>query len=167
VHGIGFFYGDAALNTLSKPSRIQNTKGVTLPELMIATFILVIVFSSAIITFLRCLELNELARNSSLAITAGQNWMTDIENTPFDNVYATYHLVTFSDADINGIGVSYIDDSDPDLLKVTITFSWRQANGRVVGEDANLNGAINTGEDVNNNGILDSPVTFISYLVNV
>jgi prepilin-type N-terminal cleavage/methylation domain-containing protein len=162
----GFFMENLSVRASSK-SKILNTKGVTLPELMIATFILVIVFSSSIVTFLRCLELNELARNSSQAIIAEQNRMTDIEDTPFNNIYATYHNVTFTDAALNGIGVSYIDDSDPDLLKVTITFSWRQANGRIIGEDTNLNGVINAGEDVNNNGILDSPVTFVSYLVNV
>jgi len=44
------------------------------------------------------------------------------------------------------------------LLEVIITVCWRQSDGRLFGEDANLNGVLDTGEDtltVNNR--LDSP----------
>ncbi len=51
-------------------------------------------------------------------------------------------------------------------MLVTVTFCWRQSNGRLMGEDSNLNGALNTGEDVNGNGTIDSPVQLIAYIYN-
>ncbi|MFQ5680575.1 MAG: kelch repeat-containing protein [Candidatus Omnitrophota bacterium] len=50
------------------------------------------------------------------------------------------------------------------MYDLDITVSWRQGNGRIVGEDNGANGGtaldgiINGSEDVNGNGILDSPV---------
>jgi prepilin-type N-terminal cleavage/methylation domain-containing protein len=45
------------------------------------------------------------------------------------------------------------------LLEVVITVCWKQPNGRIFGEDANLNGILDVGEDKSNppNGRLDSP----------
>ena len=48
------------------------------------------------------------------------------------------------------------------LLEVVITVCWRQRDGRVFGEDGStdwtlLNGNIDPGEDLNNNGQVDSP----------
>ena len=62
-------------------------------------------------------------------------------------------------------GVVYVDDSNPELLKVTISVSWKQGN-TVVGEDRNLDGSLNAGEDSNGNGILDSPVELTTLIVN-
>ena len=44
------------------------------------------------------------------------------------------------------------------LLEIVITISWRTRDGRIFGEDTNLNGALDAGEDKNSNGRYDSPV---------
>ena len=50
------------------------------------------------------------------------------------------------------------------FLLVTVSFSWRESGGRIIGEDLNLNGRLDAGEDKNGNGIIDSVVQFSSYI---
>jgi len=52
------------------------------------------------------------------------------------------------------------------LFKIKITCSWQERGGRVIGEDKNLNGQLDTGEDTNGNGELDSPLQIVSYIAN-
>jgi len=66
--------------------------------------------------------------------------------------------------DYYGKGVVYVNNSNPDLLEVEVDVSWRNRDGRVIGEDTNLNGQIESGEDLVNIGKLDSPVKIITYL---
>jgi len=146
----------------------QYTKkaGFTLPELLIATLVFTISFAGILLGFLRCMELNELARHTSTAVNAVKSQIATIENTSFNQILANYNNATFSATDLNGIGVSYINSLDTDLLEVTITFCWQEKNGRVIGEDANLNGQLDAGEDQNSNGILDSPVKLTTSVYN-
>ena len=141
-----------------------NNKGFTLAELMIAAIILAVTFVGMLLTYLRCMELNEISRNSSLVIQAATSELEDIKNTPFSQVFANHNGTTFTVAGINGIGVVTVDNTNADLLEVVISFSWRQSNGRLLGEDADLDGQLDGGEDQNGNGRLDSPVDLISYI---
>lgn len=154
------------------PMRIRRTrfnahKGLTLPELLITTVILLPLFMGTILSFIKCMELSEMARHSSMAVLACKNKMAEIENTAFAQVHSTFNNTTFTAPDLNGTGVVYIDDSNPDLLEITASFSWRERTGRVVGEDLDLDGQIDAGEDINNNGILDSAVQLASVRVNL
>jgi hypothetical protein len=126
---------------------------------MIATLVLLPIFAGAVVVFMRCIELNEIARNSSSALLAVKTRMANVENTSFANAVATFHNTTFTQAGLTGMGVTYVSLANPDLLQVTTSFSWQEKNGRVIGEDKNLNGVLNVGEDANGNGVLDSPVT--------
>ncbi len=85
-----------------------------------------------------------------------------IKNTTFNQIKATYNGTTFTINNLNGMGVSYVDDSNPDLLKVTVTVCWRQKNGMVIGEDKDLDGVIDAGES--SDAILDSPVQLVTYI---
>jgi hypothetical protein len=81
---------------------------------------------------------------------------------------AGYNKLKFTVNNIpSSMGVVYVvvDDTDPELLRVTISVCWRQ-KGRVIGEDTNLNGVLEGIEDVNHNNIIDSPVQLITILVN-
>ncbi len=142
----------------------RSQMGLTLPELLLASVIMILAFAGILISYLRCLELSEISRNSSIAIQAVESRMERIRNTAFAQIKPTYHNVIFSVPAINGMGVSYVDDSNPQLLKVTVTYCWRQSNGRIVGEDTNLNGVLNNGEDRNGNGILDSLAQAVTYI---
>jgi type II secretory pathway pseudopilin PulG len=138
--------------------KICSGAGMTLAELLVAVAILIIAIAGILTSYLRCLELNEVARNFSLSVKAATSRMEAIHSTPFAQIKTTFDKVTFAVPDVEGIGVTYVDDSTADLLLITACVSWRQRSGRVYGEDKNLNGQINAGEDLNGNGMLDGPV---------
>ena len=146
------------------PKKLSNNKGFSLSELMIATLIFTLTFAGTIIVFFRCIELSEMARNSSAAVNASKSQLASVENTPFANILATFNNTTFTAAGVNGRGVTYVTSLDADLLRVTIVFCWREKNGRIMGEDTNINGVLNAGEDANGNGVLDSPVEMTTYI---
>lgn len=132
--------------------------------MMVAAMIMVLAFMGILYTYARYLELDELSRNTSLALQASQDKIEAIKNTAYDQIVATYNNQTFTYTGINGRGSIRIVDTNPKLMLVTVTFCWRQSNGRLMGEDKNLNGVLNTGEDANANGTIDSPVQLIAYI---
>ncbi|MFH1360306.1 MAG: hypothetical protein ABIJ41_04625 [Candidatus Omnitrophota bacterium] len=150
---------------LSKRKKLADNKGLTLPELMVSAGILVLVIGGILFSYITCLDLSQFARNSSLAVRSSKARMEKIKNTPFAQIKANYDGVTFTATGLNGIGVSYVDDSNANLLLITTSFCWRQPNGRIIGEDLNLDGQY-LGEDVNGNEMLDSIVQLTSYIYN-
>jgi hypothetical protein len=50
------------------------------------------------------------------------------------------------------------------IFKVTLSVSWRQNNGRVFGENTNINGQIDGAEDMSGDGMLNSPVQLAEYI---
>ncbi len=54
--------------------------------------------------------------------------------------------------------------STPDSILVRVTVCYRSVN-RIYGEDQNLDGNLDAGEDANANGIMDSPVQLTSVFV--
>jgi prepilin-type N-terminal cleavage/methylation domain-containing protein len=147
------------------PKKRLATRAFSLMELMVAALILAIVLVGLLASYVACFNLNEMAQNSSLAINAAETKTEEIKNfSNFDQIKTTYHNVSFSLSSLTGAGVSYVDDTNPDLLQVTVTVCWQQKNGRVIGEDLDLDGQLDTGEDINSNGVLDSPAQVVTYL---
>jgi len=141
-----------------------NEQAMTLPELLIAAGILALAITGILLSYMRCMELNEISQNTSVAIKAATSRLEQIRNTTFSTIQATYDQVAFDVNGLEGKGVAYIDNSNPDLLKVDVCVSWRQNNGRVHGQDLNLNGQIDGGEDPDGNNILDAPVQLTTYI---
>lgn len=144
-----------------------DNKGFTLPEMLIAVFILVVVFTGSLVTFIRCQFLNEQSRASAAALNAAKAKLAEIENTPFANIQATYDETTFTEAGLTGMGVTYVDNSDPTLLLVTVTFTWQQNDGRIMGDDTDMDGEIDAGEDDDGDGMLDSPIMFTTAITSI
>lgn len=136
----------------------RNNKGMTMTELLIAVLILVPLFTGVLYTFIKCTQLNELSRHSSMVLWACKNKLADIESTAFNQIYATHNNTTFIANGIDGIGKTYINNTNPQSLVITVAFSWEEANGKKIGEDLDYDGQIDGGEDVNGNGMLDSMV---------
>jgi prepilin-type N-terminal cleavage/methylation domain-containing protein len=140
----------------------MNNNGFSLMELMIATAIFTIACIGLLGVFTGCFILNEMSRNLTLAINGAEKEMERIRNLPFNQISAQdgniFEIAGIADEDSEGM-VS-VDDSNPNLLVVTVSVSWRQSNGRVVGGDKNLNGVLDTGET------LDSPAQLISLMAN-
>ena len=147
--------------------KLEADKAFTLSELMIATLIFALTFAGVITVFFRCIELSEMTRHSSTAVNACKNRIASIENTAFNQILAAYNNTTFTAADINGIGKTYVTSLAGDLLQVTLVFCWKEKNGRALGEDKNINGSLDAGEDTNGNGVIDSPVKVTTYIYDV
>lgn len=142
----------------------MRNRAFTLIELMIAAAILVGAFLGILGVFTGCFNLNELTRNLTISLNGAQAEMESIRNLSFDSISAgTFEIAGIADADSEGI--VEVDDTDPALLKVTITVCWRQNSGRIIGEDSDLNGEFVLGtEDENENGKLDSPAQMVTLM---
>lgn len=137
-----------------------NKSGFTLLELMIAAGVLIVALSGLLAVFTHLLSLNEDSRKLTLGVTACQDKLEQIRNSDFSTVYATYNGTSFDPAGFTvgqAKGNVSINNSNPNLLQVFVSVSWRTRSNRVIGEDRNLNGVFDAGEDTNPNGRLDSP----------
>ena len=141
--------------------------GFTLVELLVSSAILIVTIVGILVSYVRSLELAEVAKNKTIAMSAVKSRMEQIKNTAFDNIVSTYNNVTFTTSNLNGTGVSYVTTVSTNVLQVTISFSWKQSNTHLIGEDKDLDGALDGGEDANGNGILDSPVQLVSSIYKV
>ncbi|MBF0521468.1 MAG: prepilin-type N-terminal cleavage/methylation domain-containing protein [Candidatus Omnitrophica bacterium] len=144
----------------------QYIQGFTLMELMVVTVILIVAIGGILATYIQCLAISEISRNSTTAMIAAKSRLEDIKNASFDQLVTKFNKVSFSIGDLNGIGVSYVDNTNLDLYKITISVCWQQRNGQIIGEDTNLNGQLDAGEDVNHNNIIDSPLQIVTYIYN-
>ncbi|HSV43529.1 MAG TPA: type II secretion system protein [Candidatus Bathyarchaeia archaeon] len=141
-----------------------NNRGATLVEVLVTAAILAVAVTGILMSYLQCMELTEVAKNMSRAVQAAQTRMEQIRSTPYTTIKATYDNIGFSVSGLNGYGASFVNDTAGDLLEIRVVVCWKQKNGRVYGEDANLNGLLNVGEDENSNGVLDSPVMLVARL---
>jgi len=147
----------------------KSRKGVSLVEIIVTIGIIVIVFAGLIQVFLYSSVISEMAGNITLTISEAQSKLEEIRGHDFDSITTDYGSGgtpgnTFSLALINGMGVIYITTINSDLLLVEIVVSWREKNNRIMGEDTNLNGVLNSGEDANSNGKLDSSATIVTLI---
>ena len=141
-------------------------RGFTLVEVMLAVTIAAVALCGILATYAACFTLIRTSKNASIATSAAQGLLDEIRNTSFPLITSTYDGMNFIVNNMpSNMGVVYVDDSNPELLKVTISVCWKQGN-TVVGEDTNLNGSLDAGEDVNGNGIIDSPVELTTLIVN-
>lgn len=137
---------------------LRKHRGSSLLEVIIATAVFLIAAVALLYAILKSMELEELGRRSQQALAGIQSQIDVIKNTPFSTIVATYDNATFTNANLTGMGKIYVDDTDPELLVIKVVYCWRQSNSRVIGEDTNLNGVLNAGEDKNGNGQIDSYV---------
>ncbi|MFH1281435.1 MAG: hypothetical protein ABIH91_01780, partial [Candidatus Omnitrophota bacterium] len=159
--------------------RRRSEKGFVLPEVMLAAAIAAFAVCGILLMYVTAMDLIRTSKNASIATSAAQGLIEEIRNTPFPEIVTNYNLLKFSVdgiPPINGVasssGIVYVDDTDPEFLLVTISVCWRQGN-RIIGEDINLNGELDVGEDTSGNGIIDSTVElklvsqFYNYLQKV
>ncbi len=134
-------------------------------ELMLAAAVLIVAISGLIAAFIGCFVLNETARNLTFATMGAQEKLEEIRNYNFYKIYSDYDDTTF---EVTGIeetkGRVDVDNTNPDLLEITVTICWKQVGGRIIGEDLDLDGDLDTGEDSNGNGQLDSPVQIVTLM---
>lgn len=148
------------------PMRFRSKKGVTLVEMLLAAAILAYTVCGMLALYAGCFDLISTSKNTSIAINAAQGLMEEIRNAPFPQIIDDYDNINFT---VNTMpsnrGVVYVDDTDPELLRITISVCWNQRN-RIIGEDRNLNGVLEAGEDANSNSVIDSPVQLVTLVAN-
>jgi hypothetical protein len=148
---------------------LRSQKSLTLIEMMIATGILAYALCGILAMYISCFDLIATSKNIGIATTAAQGLLEEIRSASFDQIYDDYDtydngiVITVDNMPTNRVAVK-VDDSDPELLRITISVCWRQKN-RLIGEDSNLNGTLDAGEDDGDN-IIDSPVQLITLLAN-
>lgn len=156
------------LQTIGGQKRVlMSVTGFTLMELMFAVAILVTALLGILLTYLTCFELISTAHNLTLATNAVQGKIEEIRDYNFYDIYSDYDGQTFPVNEIavgNSLGVVYVDNTDPDLLEITVSICWRQRGNRIIGEDLDLDGVLDPGEDLNGNGIIDSPAQLVTLI---
>lgn len=127
--------------------------------------------------------LNDSSSKLTLAIVEAQTMAENLRNQDFQTVLNNYQgdetsNFTFDLTQIEGKGIVYMKaydpigidfavdvlEDDPELLELEIVINWKNENGRVTGEDQNLNGELDEGEDLNGNDKIDSTTTILTYL---
>ena len=141
-------------------------RSFTLVEVLLAAAILASAISAILMTYYSCFVLISTSKNINITTNAAMGLVEEIRNSAFNRIVDDYDGLNFIVNDIpQSRGVVYVDDSNPELLQVTISVCWRQGN-RVIGEDTNLNGQLDAGEVDNGNHIIDSPVQIVTIIAN-
>lgn len=151
------------LNSRDKSSFVT---GFSLVEILLAVAILAFALCGILTMYSTCFVLTATSKNINIATNAAQGLIEEIRSSPFTRIISDYNGLNFI---VNAIpssrGVVYVDDTDPDLLELTISACWKQGN-RIIGEDTDLDGVLDAGEDANGNGIIDSPVELVTRIAN-
>ncbi len=146
----------------------QNAKGFTLIEILFAAAIFAASLCGILLTYANMFVLTDMSRGFTLATNAVQAQMEQVKRTGYDNILAfngtQFDLNGFAASDSEAI-IEAADQTYSDLRRVRIVASFR-VRGRVIGEDANLNGILDVGagEDTNGNLRLDSPVELVTLI---
>ncbi len=147
----------------------NKTEGFSFVEMMVTVAILSISLSTVLGFFVYCLSLVNLSGNMTKALHGAQGKIEEIRDHAYSLLTTDYASSgtpgnTFNVAQLNGKGVVYIDSTNANLLKVKVAVSWKDQNNRTIGEDLNLNGILDAGEDKDGNGELDSPVSLVTLI---
>lgn len=151
-------------------SNADSKKGVSLIEVLISAFILVIVAVVFLQSYISCIKLASMTKESLFALNSAAAKIEEVRNHNFSDIYNYYNNGaghTFGVTELNpqdSMGTVFVDNSNPNLLTVTVTVCWRHMGGGIVGEDTNLDAVLQPQEDANNNNKIDSPVRLATYI---
>ena len=145
---------------------LQTSQGFTLVELLMAVIILGFVLVGLIQVFLQCSVLAELSSNKTTAMSELQGKMEEIRNSTYSSIAGTYDNATFDLSQLTGKGVIDVDSTNADLLEIKIVASWQNKYGRIIGEDLNLDGVLDAGEDTDGDGALSSIATLMTKIAS-
>ena len=146
---------------------IINKKGLTLVEILVSVGIMAVAIGSVFHTTHKMFELNEYNQSLLPIMNAIEGKMDEIRNVPFDDISSGYDGSTFLIGELTTRSITHRGSVQVDvieasfLLRVKITVSW-QHRTKTIGEDANFNGVLDSGEDTVANGELDSPCSMIT-----
>ncbi|MBP7217130.1 MAG: prepilin-type N-terminal cleavage/methylation domain-containing protein [Candidatus Omnitrophica bacterium] len=146
---------------------LKEPQGFTLIEVMFAVGVLALVLCGIIALLVHCFVFVSISKSSNIAMSALLGLSEEIRSSSFAQIAETYDGLNFSVNDLAGSnrGVISVNDTNPEFLQVYMSVCWVQGN-RVIGEDKNLNGSLDPGEDENGNNMIDSSVSLMTRIVN-
>jgi len=147
---------------LKKNSRDSNNRGFTLVELLVTFTLLAFCLCGVLLTYINMLLFSDLSRDLTLVTNAMQAEMERIKRTSFDSIVnGNFEVQGFDSDDAEGvIEVTNTLYSDQKLVRIVVCFRSRN---RVVGEDKDLDGILDTGEDMPPyEGRIDSPAEMVT-----
>ncbi len=150
---------------------MRGKKGFTLVEILVSTVIMAIAITSTLKVLIYLLQLNEANQASVECMNTVQGYMDEIKIVNYGDVVAIYNGMRFTVNDLTNRGVRhsgiiYANEIEPDfLIDVQVVICWENKN-RIIGEDKNLNGILDGGEDENGNGRIDSPTMIEGTVLN-
>lgn len=160
--------------------KFNQQSAFTLVEVVMVAGILVFCITAMLQLYVFTSVQAEMAGNKTQALSEAQNIIEDIRNASYAQISTNYgqggtpgNVIALAPpaAQITGSARVYIDSNqtyisgtNTELLGVLVVVSFRNKYGRIVGEDLDLDGVLDNGEDLNNNSRLDSPVTLMSMI---
>lgn len=112
-------------------------RGFTLAELLLAAVILAFALCAILLTYISITVLIVTAKNKNIATNAAMGVIEEVRTAPFAQLEQVdqpcdwsghYDDCTFTVNDLpQGAGVVDVDDTNPDLLRVTVTVTWNQS----------------------------------------
>lgn len=149
--------------------QLNSVTGFTLVELLLAVAILVFGVCSILVAYMSCSILVSTSKNINIAMNAALSLNEEIRSAPFTQIIDNYNGLIFTVNDIvSSKGRVYAEPviiDAQDYVQVTTSICWRQGN-RIMGEDTDLDGSLDAGEDANGNGKIDSPVELVTLIAN-
>lgn len=126
---------------------MMKNKGFTLIEVMIGAGILAGLFVGLMSIYFYCFDLQETARNTSLALNEVRTRLEEIKNSDFAVIVNTYtptsdplppsvtniNLTSIPTGGIMRIEAGFVTGSSETLIDLRIVACWRQKGGRIVG----------------------------------
>ena len=157
------------LTRVKEKKRLRSLEqGFSLVELLVVVGILVTVIVILLRVFIYNSVLAELSGNIAYAMSEAQAKMEEIKNSDYSLITTNYASGgtpgnTFNLSQGQGKGGIYIDSSNASLLEVSVVVCWKNKDGRVIGEDTNLDGVLDAGEDLSSppNNKIDSKATLV------
>ena len=154
---------------------MKKSQGFTLIEVLITTLFLSVALLSTLGLFAYSLTSAETNRNSTIAQYEVEGKIEEICANDYSIIKTTYtnagaikntpfNLIN----NLTGRGVIIAQElagATNGLLKVKVAVCYGQGQ-RIIGEDTNLNGVLDAGEDLNGNNEIDSPYAIERVIVN-
>ncbi len=160
-----------------------NSTGLTLVEVLVASSIFAFCLAGLLLTYMDLFILTDMSRDSTIANNILQAKLEEQKSKAFSALCNETFDVSDSNFLVNGspmvIGKGVIEISNVsvynttysglDLKKARVVISFKSRN-RVIGEDKDLDGILDAGEDdsyyLNGTGVLNSPVEGITLIKN-
>jgi prepilin-type N-terminal cleavage/methylation domain-containing protein len=119
-------------------TEVNDKRGFTLIEVLMASFIMVLVLSALVYGLSQSLQLTQTVRDQDIAINAAQEKLEEIANNT--QTITGYNNQVFSVAGLTpdpAGSVSVTQVAATNLYDVTITVGWQQTSGRQISRTVN------------------------------